>query len=54
MSDRDKDKARELAGKIEETAGQATGNESWVAEGKAEQDAAKDRPEDGKPGDTGQ
>jgi uncharacterized protein YjbJ (UPF0337 family) len=53
MSDRTRDKARELAGKIEQVAGQATGNERWVAEGKTEQDAAQDRPEDGKTGDTG-
>jgi uncharacterized protein YjbJ (UPF0337 family) len=53
MSDRTRDKTRELAGKAEEAAGQATGNERWVAEGKSEQDAAGNRPENGKPGPTG-
>jgi uncharacterized protein YjbJ (UPF0337 family) len=53
MSDRTEDKTRELAGKAEEAAGRATGNERWVAEGKAEQDAAKSRSEDRKPGDPG-
>ncbi|MDT7804869.1 MAG: hypothetical protein QOI78_8302 [Actinomycetota bacterium] len=53
MSERTEDFTRKLAGEVEEAAGQATGNERWVAEGKAEQDAAKSRPEDAKPGDPG-
>jgi uncharacterized protein YjbJ (UPF0337 family) len=42
MSDRIGDGAAELAGKAEEIAGQATGNERWVAEGKRERDAARE------------
>jgi hypothetical protein len=42
MSDRIGDGAAELAGKAEEIAGQATGNERWVAEGKRAQDAARE------------
>jgi hypothetical protein len=42
MSDRIGDEAAGLAGKAEEIAGQATGNERWVAEGKREQDAARE------------
>jgi uncharacterized protein YjbJ (UPF0337 family) len=38
------DRADELAGKVEEAAGQATGNEQWVAEGKRRQEAAQEPP----------
>jgi hypothetical protein len=42
MSDRIRNGAAGLAGKAEEIAGQATGNERWVAEGKRGQDAARE------------
>jgi uncharacterized protein YjbJ (UPF0337 family) len=42
MSDRIGDGAAGLAGKAEQIAGQATGNERWVVEGKREQDAARE------------
>jgi uncharacterized protein YjbJ (UPF0337 family) len=45
MTEEAGDRVRGWAGKVEEVAGQATGNENWVAEGKREQDAARERPE---------
>jgi hypothetical protein len=41
MTDRAGDRVREWAGEAEQVAG----NENWVAEGKREQDAAREQPE---------
>ncbi|UJW31979.1 CsbD family protein [Saccharothrix sp. AJ9571] len=40
MSDKAENKTDELKGKAKETVGDATGNEQWQAEGKAEQGKA--------------